>query len=78
MTGHSWHHSDSLLFDYSKYGGSESLKKMGIKGVKSGMPAFKDKLSDDEIRQVLNFIKSLWPERSANYQKRLSAQDKAE
>lgn len=77
VTGHTWHHADSMLFDYSKYGGAAWLEKNGITGVKSGMPAFKDILSDEEIRQVLGFIKSLWPEKPANYQKRLSAQDAA-
>lgn len=77
VTGHTWHHADSLLFDYSKYGGAAALKKMGITGVKSGMPGFEDSLSDAQIRQVLDFIKSLWPEKPASYQKRLSAQDKA-
>lgn len=30
---------------------------------KSGMPGFGERLSDDEIRAVIAFIKSTWPPR---------------
>ncbi len=61
-TGHTWHHSDSLLFDYTKLGGQKALSKVGVE-LDSGMPGFSDQLSDEDILDVLAFIKSTWPER---------------
>ena len=55
--GHSWHHPDALLFDYTKRGG----KAVAPPGFKSGMPGFSDVLDDDDIWAVLAFIKSRWP-----------------
>lgn len=70
-SGHTWHHNDQLLFDYTKKGGQAMIPG----DFKSGMPAFGETLTDDEIGAVLMFIKSNWSERSREYQKRLS-QDK--
>lgn len=61
-TGHTWHHADAVLFDYTKLGGAEALAKQGVTGVESGMPAFREVLTDREIWDVLAFIKSDWPE----------------
>lgn len=61
-SGHTWHHGDSLLFDYTKLGGEEALRQMGITGVVSGMPAFGALLSDREIQSILTYIKSHWSE----------------
>ena len=55
--GHTWHHEDQLLFDYTKQGGQALLGA----NFKSHMPGFGDRLSDDEIWAVLSFIKSTWP-----------------
>jgi len=60
-TGHTWHHDDDLLFSYTKLGGAELLKQKGMTGFASGMPGFKDILTDSEIVAVLDFIKSTWP-----------------
>jgi len=57
-TGHTWHHDDQLLFDYTKKGGEAVVGSR----FKSNMPGFGDRLSDDEIWAVLSFIKSQWPE----------------
>ncbi len=76
-SGHTWHHSDRLLFFYSKYGGDEALKTIGVTGVKSAMPAFKDVLDDSQIWKILSYIKSTWPKREAEYQKKISDQDAA-
>ncbi|OYR31305.1 hypothetical protein CES86_1255 [Brucella lupini] len=38
----------------------------------SDMPGFADALSDGEIRAVLAFIKSTWPERERGYQEEVS------
>lgn len=62
-TGHTWHHPDAELFAITK-GGLEAV----VSGYESDMPAFAGTLSDEEIRAVLAFIKSTWPEREREYQ----------
>ena len=52
-TGHTWHHPDQMLFHTIKNGSMAQNSKM---------VGFKDKLNDDQIRSVLRYIKSLWPE----------------
>lgn len=75
--GHTWHHSDRLLFAYIKLGGAEALAQDGVAGFKSGMPAFESVLSDEEIEAVLDFIKSNWPENiRAIQQSRTKADEK--
>lgn len=66
-TGHTWHHGDALLFNYTKLGGTEVMKRQGI-DFDSGMPGFGDILSDEEIQSILSFIKSTWPERERRIQ----------
>lgn len=56
-TGHTWHHPDQVLFDYTKKGGQQFAPP----GFKSAMPAFGGALSDREIWAVLAYIKSQWP-----------------
>lgn len=60
-TGHTWHHDNELLFNYTKLGGEGALKLKGIEFKTSGMPAFSDILSDNEIWDVLAYIQSTWP-----------------
>ena len=57
-TGHTWHHGDGLLYQIVRDGGAS----LDLPGFKSGMPAFRDTLSDAEIRVVLEYLRSLWPE----------------
>ena len=57
-SGHTWHHDDVVLFEVTKYG----LAKHAPAGYQSDMPAFGDRLSDDEIVAVLAYIKSRWPQ----------------
>ena len=56
-TGHTWHHADALLFDYTRRGGAAVIGG----NFKSDMPGFADRLTEDEIRAVIAFIKSTWP-----------------
>ena len=60
--GHTWHHSDRILFDYTKRGGKVALADQGIE-LDSGMPGFGEILEDAEIWNILAYIKSTWPER---------------
>ena len=57
-TGHTWHHSDDILFGITKYG---VAKFSGLKDYQSNMPVYEEILNDDEIIAVLSFIKSKWP-----------------
>jgi mono/diheme cytochrome c family protein len=57
-TGHTWHHPDQVLFEITKYG----LQRFAGAGYQSDMPAYEGRLSDDDIRAVLAWIKSRWPE----------------
>ncbi|MGC9369342.1 MAG: c-type cytochrome [Paracoccaceae bacterium] len=68
-SGHTWHHGDGYLFDYTKHGGQAVLDRLGISDVRSGMPGFEGELSDAEIRDVLAWIKSTWPERIRDAQR---------
>ena len=67
--GHTWHHSDQILFNYIKLGGERALAQDGVVGFNSGMPAFEFILSGAEIDAVLDFIKSRWPEEIRKVQK---------
>jgi mono/diheme cytochrome c family protein len=58
-TGHTWHHSEKLLFELTKFGITETV---GLKDHSTRMPAYDGILSDDEIVAVLSYIKSHWPE----------------
>jgi mono/diheme cytochrome c family protein len=67
-SGHTWHHGDEILF---------RLTKDGVAAVVGGeyqsdMPAFGETLGDDEIRAILAFIKSTWPERERRHQAEMS------
>lgn len=66
-TGHTWHHGDALLFNYTKLGGTEVMRRQGV-DFDSGMPGFSETLSDSEIQSILSFIKSTWPERERRVQ----------
>ena len=62
-TGHTWHHDNRLLFDYTRLGGTALMRAQGIAGFRSGMPGFGHVLTDDEIWDVLAYIRSTWPDR---------------
>lgn len=68
-TGHTWHHPDDILFRIVKEGTAAIVGG----GYESDMPGFADVLSDAEIRAVLAYINSTWPERERSYQAETSA-----
>jgi mono/diheme cytochrome c family protein len=69
-SGHTWHHSDEVLFRIVK----EGLGAISP-GYENDMPAFGDVLSDAEIEAILAYIKSTWPERERDYQRMQSRSD---
>jgi mono/diheme cytochrome c family protein len=56
-SGHTWHHTDEVLFAITKYGMNWPNAP---KDYQSDMPVFGETLSDQEIWAVLAFIKSHW------------------
>lgn len=70
-TGHTWHHSDRILFNITRNGTAAVVGG----GYESDMRGFGSIISDDEIRAVLVFIKSSWPERERQYQEEMSRRD---
>lgn len=67
-TGHTWHHDNQLLFEYTKLGGQAALAARGV-DFNSGMPGFDGVLTDAEIWNILAFIRSTWSERVQKIQK---------
>ncbi len=57
-TGHTWHHPDQQLFEITKRGTAALVGS----DYQTAMGPFAELLSDDEIRAVLAYIKSRWPE----------------
>lgn len=52
-TGHAWHHSPALIYRYIQKGSPSAS---------SPMPSFGDRLDDTDIRAVISYIQSLWPD----------------
>ena len=69
-TGHSWHHPDVMLTGITKRG----IVPYVTPDYQSDMPAFEGKLSDEEIGNLWDYIKSTWPERERNYQEQMTRQ----
>ena len=73
-TGHTWHHPDPYLFLMTKYG----IEEMIGKSYPNNMPAYKDKLTDEEILAVLSYIKSTWSSRIQRQHDQINARAKAQ
>jgi mono/diheme cytochrome c family protein len=57
ISGHTWHHDDDLLLE---------IVTQGSDFPQSQMPTFGDQLTDDEVKAILEYIKSWWgPEERA-------------
>lgn len=70
-TGHTWHHGDDILFRITRDGTAAVVGG----GYESDMPGFGDALTDAEIRAILDYIKSTWPERERAYQRERTQQE---
>lgn len=66
-SGHTWHHPDAVLFGIVKEGLVPG--KYAPPKYESDMPAFGGRLSDEEIRAALAYVKSRWPEPQLAYQR---------
>ncbi|HET9748002.1 MAG TPA: c-type cytochrome [Casimicrobiaceae bacterium] len=59
-SGHTWHHPDDILFGITKFG---LRPPYGPSGYQSDMPAFDRTLTDQQIWDVLAYVKSRWSPR---------------
>lgn len=71
-SGHTWHHPDEQLFAMIKYGLVPG--QTAPAGYQSDMPAFASVLNDEQIKQVLAYIKTHWSNDSIAMQKKISNQ----
>jgi mono/diheme cytochrome c family protein len=65
-SGHTWHHSDATLIDLI-------LNGSGFE--QSRMPEFAGRLSEDEVRTIIEFLKSEWGEQERTYQWQITWQE---
>jgi mono/diheme cytochrome c family protein len=70
-SGHTWHHTDEVLFRITKYGAGAYLA-----GPQTDMPAFNERLTDEQIASALAFIKSTWPAELREKQLRIEAKSR--
>ena len=61
--GHTWHHGDGFLYRVISDGG-KWMESPSLPHFKSGMPAFGEQLSRDEIVGVITYVKSLWGDKT--------------
>ena len=63
-SGHTWRHGDGELFEIVYDGWRDPFNKTE----ELTMPAFGDVLRDQEIRAVIEYLKSLWSEKHRRFQ----------
>lgn len=64
-TGHTWHHTDEVLFGITKKG---LVPPYAPANYKTDMPGWEGTLSDSDIHAVIAYIKSRWPDEQRNIQ----------
>lgn len=65
--GHTWHHADQQIIDIIHNGFSFSLPE------EQKMPAFKEKLAEDDAKAILAYIKTWWTEEQRRWQAEVTA-----
>ena len=63
-TGHTWRHSDAMLFKMIAKGWRHPFNKTD----RLTMPAFEDALTEQEIQSVIEYLKTLWTDEQRTYQ----------
>jgi mono/diheme cytochrome c family protein len=66
--GHTWHHPDRLLVQWTLDGVPQATV----------MPKFRGQLSEDDVRAVIAYIKTFWPEAVQRRQTEGSAEYEAQ
>jgi len=67
-SGHTWHHPDRVLIE---------IIRDGSDFPQSRMPAFGDRLADEDFEAIIEFIKSGWGPQEKPYQSQVTEQDQA-
>jgi mono/diheme cytochrome c family protein len=70
-SGHTWHHSDGILFKVVQGGGAVYESS----NFQSRMPAFGEHRDSEEIKDVITYIKSLWGSSERASQAKISQED---
>lgn len=70
-TGHTWHHSDKLLLEIIRDGGA----RYNSATFTSRMPAWSDRLTDEDMHAVLVYLKTLWGPEERRFQAEASGRD---
>lgn len=65
-SGHTWHHSDATLIDLILNGSGYEQTRM---------PEFAGRLSEDEVRAIIEYLKSEWGEGERNFQWQITWQE---
>ena len=68
VTGHTWHHADAVLFGIVKEGGTFAAPP----GYPATMPGYKASMTDQQIIEVLTYVKTMWGARERQYQATMS------
>ena len=71
-TGHTWHHPDGVLLRITRNGPAAVVGD----GYESDMPGFGGILTDAEMRTILEYIKSTWPDRERLYQAEMTRRER--
>ncbi|KJS42272.1 c-type cytochrome [Salipiger marinus] len=70
-SGHTWHHTDRVLFDIVKRGPAAIVGA----GYESDMPGYEGVLTNDEITSIVDYIKSTWPDKERAFQSERTRED---
>lgn len=70
VSGHTWHHPDAQLIDIIKQGLVAGVNAPA--GYQSDMPGFAKTLSDEQIKQILGYIKTSWNQKALNAQREVT------
>lgn len=70
-SGHTWHHPDGLLLRIIRDG----CAAYATADVPCNMPAFGGRLSDDEIRAIVEFMRGWWSADKRAFQESVSSED---
>ena len=76
--GHTWHHGDCELKQVIRTGSTpmtEMMRRMMASPDAPRMPAFRDRLSDEEIDAVLGYIKTLWTPGQRGFQEQVTREE---
>lgn len=64
--GHTWHHGDCELIRWTLEG------KLSLDATGTTMPSFRDRLSEEDVRDILAHIKTWWTEEQRESQARVT------